>query len=278
MLGAVLLLCPALLGSETAPSAADIMARVAANQERAERLRSAFVYEQSVQVRMHRGNGKLAREERSEFTVTPTSDGTRKELTRFAGKYESKGRMVAYDKPRHHYKDIDIDGGLASELADACTNEKHSRDGVAADLFPLTGKAQSRYVFRLEGNQQYRGRDVYAIAFQPAPGKNWTEDENDGTPWAGEVLVDAREFEPVLITTHLARGIPFVIRTLLGTNLKSLGFKIAYDRFDGAWFPVSYGGEFELRVVFFYKRRISLSMTNRGFRRADVESRIVFAK
>jgi hypothetical protein len=38
-----------------------------------------------------------AREER-EYTVTPLK-GIKKELTRFVGKYESKGRVTEYDKP-----------------------------------------------------------------------------------------------------------------------------------------------------------------------------------
>jgi hypothetical protein len=89
--------------------------------------------------------------------------------------------------------------------------------------------------------------------------------------------VDAHEFQPALITTRLARGIPLIVRTLLGTNLKYLGFKLAYARFeDGLWFPVRYGGEFDVRAVFFYRRRISISLLNEGFERADVKSRIQY--
>jgi len=67
------------------------------------------------------------------------------------------------------------------------------------------------------------------------------------------------------------------VQILLGTNLKHLGFKVAYQKFEeGLWFPVSYGGEFKLRAVFFYKRTISLSVTNSGFQRSDVTSTVSF--
>ena len=68
------------------------------------------------------------------------------------------------------------------------------------------------------------------------------------------------------------------MKTLLGTDVKGLGFSVAYQKFaDGVWFPVSYGGEFELRVLFFYKRTISVSMTNTDFRRVDVNSQVSYA-
>jgi hypothetical protein len=255
------------------PTAGEIMARVARNQERSQELRKAFVYHQSVLIRFRRMNRKLAREEMSDFTVTPTPEGFKKELTHFAGKYESKGQIVDYDKPHYEYKGVDIDGDMISELAEQCTNEKESRDGVAADMFPLTGKELPKYVFKLEGRETYRGRDAWRITFLPAKG-GW---EDDSGPWAGEVMVDAKAYQPLIVTTRLAKGFPVAVRILLGTNVKYIGFKISYDDFDGAWFPVTYGGEFELRALFFYKRLISLAMTNRGFERANVESRITFA-
>jgi hypothetical protein len=40
------------------------------------------------------------------------------------------------------------------------------------------------------------------------------------------------------------------------------------------WFPVSYGGEFEVRALFLYKRTMTISMANSDFRRVDVASKI----
>ncbi len=253
--------------------AAQVMARVADNQDRAEKLRASYIYDQNVLIRLHRGNHRLAREEIREYVVAPTPNGTEKKMARFAGKYESHGRYIEYDKPHYTYKDVDIDGELASDLAEEFTSDKKSRDGVAADLFPLTAGKQQRYTFQMQGIETYRGRDVYRVTFDPK--KQWTED--DGEPWAGEALIDVSEHQPVLVTTHLAKGLPFWVKTFLGTNIKQIGFKVAYKRFDdGIWFPVSYGGEFELRAVFVYKRIISLSMTNRDFRRSDVTTAVKY--
>jgi hypothetical protein len=252
-------------------TAASIMAKVAANQDRAQAQRSGFVYEQTLLMRMRRGNHKLAREERSEFTVTPGPKGFEKKLTRFAGKYEHKGKYFDYGHPHYEYKDMDIDGDVISDLADDLTNNQ-SRDGIGKDLFPLTADEQQKYTFRLVGKETLRGRQVYRVAFRPKPR---TED----AAWSGEALVDAREYQPVLVTTRLAHGIPFWVKTVLGTDVKYLGFSVAYDRFEeGVWFPVSYGGEFEVKAVFVYKRLISVSLANAGFRRTNVESAITYGK
>jgi hypothetical protein len=262
-----------LMAQAADPTAAEIMAKVAANQERAQQARSEFVYQQNLLIRFRRGNRKLAREERREYAVAPTPGGVDKTLTHFSGKYEHKGKLVEYGKPHFEYKGMDIDGDVISDLADDIANDKGSRDGVGADLFPLTGKEQEKYTFRLKGTEAYRGRDVYRVAFSPVPGRE------NGSCWSGEVLVDRQEFQPVVVSTRLATGIPFWVKTVLGTDLKYLGFSLAYQRFDdGIWFPVSYGGEFEVRAVFFYKRLISISLANTGFRRTDVASRITYAE
>jgi hypothetical protein len=52
---------------------------------------------------------------------------------------------------------------------------------------------------------------------------------------------------------------------------------VAYQKFDeGLWFPVTYGGEFYVRAVFFYKRTMALSVVNSGFQKADVTSTVSF--
>lgn len=253
---------------QTSETAESIMARVAVNQDRAERLRSSFVYRQNLLMSVRRANHKLAREERSEFTVIPGPNGVEKNLVHFSGRYERRGHYIAYDHPNYQYKDMDIDGDVISDLAQDFTNAS-SRDGIAKDLFPLTAEEQRKYTFRLAGRETRRGRDVYRIAFRPRPGAE------DAACWSGEALIDAREFQPVHVSTRLARGVPFWVRTVLGTNLKYLGFSLAYDRFaDGVWFPVGYGGEFELKAVFFYKRTISVSLENSHFEHTDVQSAI----
>ena len=97
----------------------------------------------------------------------------------------------------------------------------------------------------------------------------------DEAGWKGEALIDVVESQPVLVNTNLAMKLPLFVKTLLGTNIKGLGFSVAYQKFeDGIWFPVSYGGEFEVRAVFFYKRTISVSLGNSDFRRTSVNSSV----
>ena len=255
-----------------------IMARVAQNQDRAQEMRKAYVYHQSLLIRFKRGNGKLAREEQREYTVTPSEKGFKKDLVNFTGKYERGGKLFDYNEPGFSYKGVDIDGGLANEFANDLANDEHSRDGITNDLFALTAEKQKKYVFRFEGKENYRGTDVYRITFKPKKASLFDCDEDDGGGcWAGEALIDTHEYQPVLVTTWLAKSVPMAVQVLLGTNIKHLGFKVAYQKFaEGLWFPVTYGGEFYIRGVFFYKRTIAISVVNSGFEKSDVTSTVSF--
>jgi len=256
------------------PDVQDIMSRVAANQARTQQMRRQYVYTQKQTLRLVRGNGKIAREERREYVVTPGAQKVKKHLAKFEGKYESKGKYTAYDKPEYHYKGVDIDGDLINELSENLTNDQKSKDGISCDLFPLTGGEQSKYKFRLVGEEKYRGHDVYRVAFEP-DGKKHEEDE---AIWKGDALIDRNEYQPVLVITKLAFNIPLAVKILLGTNIKGLGFTLSYEKFeDGLWFPVSYGGEFDVRGLFFYKRVMSMALTNSDFHKLDVNSSVAYA-
>lgn len=81
----------------------------------------------------------------------------------------------------------------------------------------------------------------------------------------------------MLVTTHLACKIPVQVKTLLGTDIKQVGAKVTYRKFeDGLWFPISYGGELRVRAAFVYARSISLGVVNSGFQRADVQTTVTF--
>jgi hypothetical protein len=276
-----MILLPMLLFFARQPLSADqIMARVAANQDRADQARTGFVYHQDVLIRLNRANGKLAREEYSEYNVTPTADGTKKERSLFRGKYMDHGKEVAFDKPGYEHKKIDVDAGLLTSLSDSFANDKKSRDGIEHDLFPMTSRQQRKYVFHLQGTEEYRGALVYHITFEPkreSPKMDANEDDDDDT-WAGEALIDRDEFQPVLVTTWLAEQIPLWVKAVFGTDVKALGFKVTYKKFDdGLWFPVTYGGEFQLKALFLYSRKIGISMRNSDFHRSDVHSHITYA-
>jgi hypothetical protein len=269
----LLLLLLALPGlSQTAD---EIMAKVAENQAQSESVRANWVYHQDVLVRLLRSGGKLAREEERQYTVTPTADGVQRDMTSFKGKYMDHGKEVPVSKPGEEHKDVDIDADIAESLGDMTGGDDESRDGVSYDFFPLDADKQKSYTFKLKGTQTWHGYQVFRITFEPAKKKG--DDDDDQPIWAGEALIDKTDFAPVLITTHQARGVPILVKTLLGTNLQQLGFKITYRKFDdGVWFPVSYSGEFKLRALFLYKRTISMGLTNSDFRHADVESSVKF--
>jgi hypothetical protein len=265
----LLILAPGTLllaGDEGAPSASDIMVRVAVNQDRAQKLRGEYVYQQHVRVATARSNGKLAREEFTDYVVTPTADGTKKELKNLSGRYWYKGKYLEYHGEPTPQSDS-VDGSLVRSFRDDVINDQ-SKDGLGGDLFPLTTKEQQRYSFALAGEETLRGRKVFRVRFQPL--------DKDDLTWAGEAVIDAEEFEPLSVFTHLSRRIPLLVRSMLGTDLPGVGFNVEYRRFDeGVWFPVSFGTEFRLHVLFFLNRDIAVSVENSHFQRAKVESKIL---
>src|SRR4051794_38450783 len=94
------------------PDVAALMTRVAENQDRASAARSEFTFHQKQLLRLNRGNGQVAREEKREYDVVPAAEHTSKNLTLFTGRYQYKGKYVAYDRPGYTYKEMDIDGEL----------------------------------------------------------------------------------------------------------------------------------------------------------------------
>jgi len=258
--------CALASGDQAAPSAQEIMARVAANQDRAQKLRAEYIYQQHIHVATRRTNGKLVREEATDYLVTPTPTGIQKELKHIEGRYWYKGKYLDFQGEPVPEPDS-LDGDLAHDFRGDWASD-HSKDGLAHDLFPLTSEEQKKYSFVLEGEETFRGRKVYRVKFRPA-------DKNEFA-WAGEAVIDAEEFQPVTVFTHFSRRIPFAVRTLLGTDLPGIGFSVQYRRFDeGIWFPTSFGTEFRLHVLFFINRDITVSLENSAFERAKVQSKIL---
>jgi hypothetical protein len=252
------------------PELSEILRRVAENQEKAVAARSAIVYTQETRTRLMRGGSKLAREEKRRYTVTPTATATERKLEFFEGRYRKGGQLLPYTDPKFRYKGMDIDGDLVDDMTDDMVNNKESRDGIPKNLFPLTAKEQEHYTFKLAGTQTVNGVNAIRIQFEP----NKDQEERE---WAGEVLVDPVEYQPVRVVTRLAFNIPWAVKVFLGTNVRQLGFSVTYRKVaDELWFPVSYGTEFHLRVLFGYARTIVLSMDNRDFKRASAESSIQY--
>ena len=248
-------------------SADEFMKRVAVSQDREQKARLNFLYEENLRVTTRRSNGKLAREEWTDSMVIPTVKGIEKKRQSIGGRYWHKGRYVDF-KGEPVPEAESLDGGLTSGFRDDLTNDK-SKDGIGKDLFPLSTEEQKNYKFELLGEQTVSGRKAYRIRFGPS-------DKND-FGWAGEAIIDEEEFQPVSVYSRLSKRIPFLFRTLLGTDLPGLGFNTQYARIEkDVWFPVSFGTEFRLRAVFFINRTITMSMENKNFRRATVDSHVTY--
>jgi len=289
------------------PSAESVMNRVAINQDTAEAERVHYVYVQHTKTTSRRGSTVMC-EEITDYRFTPSTDGTDEQLLKVEGRFLKNHNFINYSKllPRDEDKpkDASKDGGKdQSEKNKDKGNDKDkkkdkdkdpvfdpnsdetldrdlvenmrwnlihdkSKDGVNAHLFPLTSKDQIRYAFRMIGRERLNGRDVYHIAFRP-------KEKND-FGWSGDAFIDTAAFQPVLVTTGMARKIPFAVRTFLGTNLPGLGFTVTYaPQADGVWFPVTFSTEFKIHVLFFFRREIILDAQNRNFEKTHVTSRIV---
>jgi hypothetical protein len=297
------------------PNAEEIMAKVAANQDRTEAARTHYIYMQHIRAVSRKPGGRVMCEEITDSRVSPWAKGSHQELLTLDGRHWQKGRYIHYttlqddntaskdaapksgepkggdskdtkvktEKDDLEGMDIDLVENLRKHLTnegsedtaghghvqiDADHSGDASKDGLAKGLFPLTTKQQEKYRFKLEGQQKMNGRDVYHVSFRP-------KDKND-FDWKGEAFIDVHEFEPVVVYTEMSRKIPLAVRTLLGTNLPGLGFSVTYDREpDGVWFPVSFGTEFRMRVLFFIARDISMSMTNTHFEKTHSDVRIL---
>ena len=95
----------------------------------------------------------------------------------------------------------------------------------------------------------------------------------------GAALISVEEVQPIEVVTKLAHQVPLAVKVLLGTNIHGLGFSVRYQKVEGgAWFPVSYGTEFSLRVLFGWARTITMALDNSGFQKVDVNSTVRFAE
>jgi hypothetical protein len=287
--------------AQTALTAEQIMARVAANQDRTEAARTHYIYLQHIRTVSRKPGGRVMCEETTDNRVSPQAKGSHQELLTLDGRVWQKGHYVHYTTLQEHddsdrkqkkvkteKEDLDgMDVDLVENLRTYLTNEgpketgEHGhiqinadqrqeppKDGLARELFPLTTRQQEKYLFKLEGRQKMNGRDVYHVSFRPK--------DKDDFDWKGEAFIDVDEFEPVVVYTEMSRKIPVGVRVLLGTNLPGLGFSVTYDREpDGVWFPVSFGTEFRMRVLFFIARDISMSLANTHFEKTHADVRIL---
>ena len=270
---------------QPALTAGQIMARVAANQDRSEAERAHFVYVQHARVISRKGS-TIRCEELTDTRITPTPTGSSQQLLTIQGRLLHKGNYITYNhlldrKPTPeddaNLKQVDADDNtdldLVENIRDNLLGDKpgHSKDGINANLFPLTSKQQAGYIFTLLGREPRNGRETFHIQFRP-------RDKSD-FGWKGDAWIDTATFQPVVIRSALSRNLPLGVRVLLGTNVPGIGFTAIYapqpgakstDNPDGVWFPVSFGSEFKIHVLFFFSRHIVIAAENRDFEKTHV--------
>jgi hypothetical protein len=213
-------------------------------------------------------NGKVLREEITDYHVVPKPDHTERTLEKFTGRYWHKGKYESYSGEPVPEADS-TDGELVHDFRDDVTDDK-SKDGLAHDLFPLTTEEQKNYKFRVMDQEPFEGRPSYHIAFTPI--------DDEDTDWAGEAYIDAQEFQPIYVFTKLSQPLPFGVRKFMGIDLPGLGFAVHYRRQDdGVWFPTSLGSEFRIKVFFLFNRTMTVSLENKAFERTHVETKITGA-
>lgn len=295
--------------SQPLPSVDSVMIRVATNQDKAEAERAHYVYVQHAKMTSRNGK-KVLCEEITDYRFTPSPDDTHEQLLKVDGRFLKNHKFISYDKllprdedkPKDASKDPDknktaasdkgkknkkdkkdkekdkdpvfdpnsdetIDRDLVENIRWSLLHDK-SKDGIAQHLFPLTSKDQANYTFHMIGREHLNDRDVFHITFRP-------KEKND-FGWSGDAYIDTQAFQPVLVTTGMARKIPFAVRTLLGTDVPGLGFTIRYaPQPDGVWFPVNFSTEFKIHVLYFFHRQIILDAQNRDFEKTHVTSRIL---
>lgn len=248
------------------PDAAEIMRRVSENLDRANEVRARYVYDQDIFIRLQRANAKLAREENRQYTVAPTEKGAMRKLVSVKGTIRKGSTSINYFEAGFRQKETDIDGALVDSFA----REVMWRHSAIPNMqwFPFERKDLDQYSFQFEGEERYKDYDVYKISFRMGV---------PGDQWEGEALIERDEYQPVLVTTAWTGHIPALARITLGTNIRHVGARIAFQRFDkDTWFPISSGGEMKVRVLFLYSRTIAFSSTNSGFRKTDVQSSVEF--
>ena len=279
------------------------MARVAANQDRADAERARYVYVQHAKVQSRKGNTVMC-EEVTETRMTPLPHGQQETLLSLSGHVRDENRVIHYialpasakktssqgtdGNPQKDDVDVnvgdretvldadannapvvvnDTDIDLVESMRRSFTSDSRSKDGVEAGLFPLTSSQQKEMIFDLKSREPKNGRDTFHITFRP-------KDKND-FGWKGEAWIDAQAFQPVVVRTALSRSVPFAVRTLLGTNVPGLGFTVIYAPQPGdVWFPASFGTEFKIHVLFFLSRRIVIAAENRSFERTHVTTTV----
>lgn len=258
-------------GAPPPPDLAQVLRKIAESQEQSIEARSRVVYTQYIHAKLHRANGKIAREEKRTYTVTPTPKGFQRHLARFEGVYADGSQLIPFYEPRWKHKGLDLDAELMDDLINDWTGNAESRDGIDRELFPMTAAHQQKYKFTYAGTARQGAENRHRIAYEPLSKRS--------APWKGDIFVEPESLYPTSLNSTFAYHIPMAVKIIFGISLRQVGFSVNYARaIDDLWLPVTAGTEFHWRVLFGYARTLTLSLKNSEFRRASAESTIRFGE
>lgn len=294
------------------PSAAEIMAKVAANQDLSQAERAHYVYVQHTKMASRRGKTVMC-DEITDYRVTPSDKGSHEELLMLDGRQWVHRQYERYtalldEKKSSDQKDNSNKNNSApkDESGDKSRIEiekDHSSDGNGHNdiTIEIGGDSVDRQIVEhmrqnLLHDDSKDGLTSHLFPLTTDDQKDYAfqmigrermngrdvfhivfrpKDKNDYA-WKGDAYIDTTAYQPVLVTTGLSRRIPFAVRTFLGTNLPGVGFTVTYaSQPDGVWFPSTFSTEFKIEVLFFFRREIILDAQNREFEKTHGDVTIV---
>ncbi|HKF45902.1 MAG TPA: hypothetical protein VKB38_00995 [Terracidiphilus sp.] len=118
------------------PSAAEIMMRVAANQDQAEAARTHYIYVQHAKMASRKGEQVMC-EEVTDYRISPSSGGEHEELMKLDGRLRVKGKYATYNtlapvgEKNKWDKDVKGKDGKEKSAQDKDAQDKDAKDGAA---------------------------------------------------------------------------------------------------------------------------------------------------
>src|SRR6201996_7975018 len=100
------------------PTAEQIMAKVAANQDRTEAARTRYIYQQHIRMVSRKPGGRVMCEEVTDSRVSPKQKESQQQLLKLDGRYWQKGRYVHFRTLQEHDVSESKDGGSKDEPKD----------------------------------------------------------------------------------------------------------------------------------------------------------------
>jgi len=123
-----------------------------------------------------------------------------------------------------------------------------SKDGSRAPV-SVDDEGTGRLRVSVDGRERLNGREVFHITFGP-------KDKSGFSGWKGNAYVDTTAYQPVLVTTEMARKIPFAVRTFLARICRGWGLRSSTHRSPMACGFRCRFQRSQIHVLFFFNRTL----------------------